>query len=207
MFLQDKNNYQTVYADPAGSVAAPTAGLHFTPELLEKIKNKGVKIVYITLHVGLGTFLPVQTENIADHQIQSEWAQIPAETLKTITEAKKSGNKIFAVGTTTTRTLEFFADKFGIVAGWPARIATPASSVERGSSGWRSVAGGVNIFIYPPYKFKIVDGLITNFHLPKSSLLMLVSALAGKANIDRAYQEAISQKYRFYSYGDAMLII
>ncbi|NCN25482.1 tRNA preQ1(34) S-adenosylmethionine ribosyltransferase-isomerase QueA [Candidatus Falkowbacteria bacterium CG10_big_fil_rev_8_21_14_0_10_37_14] len=184
----DKTDYQTVYADAEkqGSVAAPTAGLHFTPELLEMIKCKGVEIVFITLHVGLGTFLPVKVDNIEEHQIHSEWAEVSQETVEKIVQAKQSGKKIIAVGTTTTRTLEYFANK-----------------ILRDVAG---LADWVDIFIYPPYQFKIVDSVITNFHLPKSTLLMLVSALAGKNKIDEAYKQAISQNYRFYSYGDAMLI-
>ena len=183
----DRKDYQTIYAADAkaGSVAAPTAGLHFTPALLKKLKAQGVKIVFVTLNVGLGTFLPVKTENIKAHKLHSEYAELPQKTSKEILAAKKSGKRVVAVGTTTARTLEacFKHNKQG------------------------GFSGSVDLFIYPPYKFKVVDALITNFHLPKSSLLMLVSALAGKNNIDRAYQEAIKARYRFYSYGDAMLII
>ncbi len=182
----DKNNYQTVFADArqTGSVAAPTAGLHFTKQLLQKIKKKGIKIVYVTLHVGLGTFAPVKTEKITEHQMHQEFATISASAKKEILAAKKAGGRVIAVGTTSARTLES-ADfkKVGAESFW------------------------TNIFIYPGYKFKMVDALVTNFHLPKSTLLMLVSALAGKKAIDRAYHEAIKQKYRFFSYGDAMLII
>ncbi len=190
-YNNDKEDYQTVYADETkkGSVAAPTAGLHFTPELLEKIKDKGVNVEYLTLHVGLGTFLPVKTEKIEEHKIHSEYAEVSAELIEKIVATKKAGHKVFAVGTTSARTLEYV---FGLMTN-DFRL-----------SGF---AGFVDIFIYPPYEFKVVDGLITNFHLPKSTLLMLVSALAGKKNIDKAYKQAIEQKYRFYSYGDAMLII
>ncbi|MFH0840522.1 MAG: tRNA preQ1(34) S-adenosylmethionine ribosyltransferase-isomerase QueA [bacterium] len=184
----DKQDYQTVYADDnqPGSVAAPTAGFHFTNELLEQIKNKGVKIEYLTLHVGLGTFLPVKTEKIKDHHMHAEWVEVKKETIQTIEKAKRNQNKIIAVGTTSCRSLE---------AVWQN------NNLENDFADW------VDIFIYPGYDFKIVDSLITNFHLPKSTLLMLVSALAKKENIDKAYQEAIQKKYRFYSYGDAMLII
>jgi len=180
----DKNNYQTVFADnhKVGSVAAPTAGLHFTKNLLKKIKARGVKIEYVTLHVGLGTFAPIKTEKITDHKMHSEFASISAKTARVILKTKKSGDRVIAVGTTSCRTLESADKKNMAGAGW------------------------TNIFIYPGYKFKIVDALITNFHLPKSTLIMLVSAFAGKRNIDFAYQEAIRQKYRFFSYGDAMFI-
>jgi S-adenosylmethionine:tRNA ribosyltransferase-isomerase len=182
----DKKNYQTVYAEDLkpGSVAAPTAGLHFTPELIKKIKAQGVGVEYLTLHVGLGTFLPVKTEIIEEHKIHSEYAEVSADLIKKIIETKKKGGRIVAVGTTSARTLEFVFKNLDI----------------KNFSSW------VDIFIYPPYKFKVVDALVTNFHLPKSTLLMLVSALAGKKNIDKAYQEAIKAKYRFYSYGDAMFI-
>ncbi|MEI6378326.1 MAG: tRNA preQ1(34) S-adenosylmethionine ribosyltransferase-isomerase QueA [Candidatus Falkowbacteria bacterium] len=200
----DKENYQTVYADEQkkGSVAAPTAGLHFTPELISKIKAKGVQMEYLTLHVGLGTFLPVKTDNIEEHQIHSEWAEVPVELIAKIIATKQAGHRVIAVGTTTARTLEFFADKIFSIENKNVAKQPPILDIPRsGLSAW------VNIFIYPPYQFKVVDALITNFHLPKSTLLMLVSALAGKDNIDRAYQEAIAHKYRFYSYGDAMLIL
>jgi S-adenosylmethionine:tRNA ribosyltransferase-isomerase len=180
----DKNSYQTVFADnhKVGSVAAPTAGLHFTRSLLKKIKARGVKIEYVTLHVGLGTFAPVKTEKITEHKMHSEFASISAKTVREILKTKKSGGRVIAVGTTSCRTIESIDWK------------KPAQSF------W------TDIFIYPGYKFKVVDALITNFHLPKSTLIMLVSALAGKKNIDFAYQEAIRLKYRFFSYGDAMFI-
>lgn len=186
----DKKNYQTVYADKkkTGSVAAPTAGLHFTSQLLKKLAAKGVQIEYVTLHVGLGTFAPVKVDDITKHQIHSEWAEIKAETIKEIVKAKKEKRRIIAVGTTAARTLESAFQNF-------------KSNNPKDYSAW------VNIFIYPGYQFKIVDGLVTNFHLPKSTLVMLVSALAGKKNIDKVYAEAINKKYRFYSYGDAMLIL
>ena len=184
----DKRDYQTVYADTrkAGSVAAPTAGLHFTPELLQKIKNKGVKILEITLYVGLGTFAPVKTENILEHKMHAEWVEVNKLTINNLQLTKKRKGRIVAVGTTSARSLE---------ACWQN---LPAAGKD--FKAW------VDIFIYPGYEFKIVDALITNFHLPKSTLLMLVSALAGKKNIDKAYREAIKKKYRFYSYGDAMFI-
>ncbi|MCX6792574.1 MAG: tRNA preQ1(34) S-adenosylmethionine ribosyltransferase-isomerase QueA [Candidatus Falkowbacteria bacterium] len=185
----DKANYQTVYAAPSkgGSVAAPTAGLHFTPRLLKAIRAKGVKIEKVTLHVGLGTFRPIKVRDIRKHKMHSEWASISATTMKTILETKKKGCRIIAVGTTSVRVLETAILKSGAK-----------------NNGW---SGLTNIFIYPPYKFKLVDGLITNFHLPKSTLLLLVSALASKKIILAAYKKAIEEKYRFYSYGDAMLII
>lgn len=182
--VRDLKNYQTVYADErkANSVAAPTAGFHFTPALLKKIKDKGVKIEYITLHVGLGTFAPVKVENIKKHKMHSEWVEVKNSTLKRLKEAKKSGAKIIAVGTTSVRTLEAVWDN------------------KEGFKGW------VDIFIYPGYRYKAVDAMITNFHLPQSTLLMLVSAFAGKEKIDKAYEQAIKKKYRFFSYGDAMFI-
>lgn len=184
-FSTSGSSYQTVYADDkkTGSVAAPTAGLHFTPRLIKQLKKKGVQIEYITLHVGLGTFAPVKTDDIAKHKMHAEWVEIDSRTVDRIKKAKKEKRRIIAVGTTSTRSLE---------------SALPGNK--------KSFAGWVDIFIYPPYKFKIVDAMITNFHLPKSTLLMLVSALAGKKNIDRAYKEAIKKKYRFFSFGDAMFI-
>jgi len=184
----DQQDYQTVYAnnDQLGSVAAPTAGFHFTKELLEKIKDKGIIIQYITLHVGLGTFLPVKTDEIHDHQMHSEWVEVSKETISIIQQAKNRGKKIIAVGTTSCRSLEAVWQK---------------NDLKNDFVEW------VDIFIYPGYEFKIVEALITNFHLPKSTLLMLVSALAGKENIKKAYLEAIQNKYRFYSYGDAMLVV
>ena len=183
---EDKRNYQTVYADDkkVGSVAAPTAGLHFTPRLLKKLKAKGVIIERVTLHVGLGTFSPVKTENILNHKMHSEFAEIDKVTIKRLKKAKASGQRIVAVGTTSARTLESWGQ-----AGFPDKY-----------SAW------TEIFIYPGYKFTAVDALITNFHLPKSTLLMLVSALAGKKFMEQAYSEAISHSYRFFSYGDAMFI-
>lgn len=179
-------DYQTVFAKELGSVAAPTAGLHFTKKLLRQLKRRGVQIEFVTLHVGLGTFLSVETEDILKHQMHSELAEIDSATAKRLNEAKKKGQRIIAVGTTAARTLESFA------------VATLKLKAQRRST---------DIFIYPSYQFKFVDGLITNFHLPKSTLLMLVSALAGKANIDRAYQVAIQKKYKFFSFGDGMLIL
>ena len=185
--LTDKERYQTVYSKEVGSSAAPTAGLHFTNELLEKIKEKGVNIVYLTLHVGLGTFRPVSVENIEDHDMHSEYYTLDEETAKVINETKKNGGKVFSVGTTSTRTLETIArDNDGKIV--------PAS-------GW------TNIFIYPGFEFRCVDGLITNFHLPKSSLIMLVSAFYNREKVLELYKIAVENKYRFFSFGDAMIII
>lgn len=184
--LEDKERYQTVYSKHVGSAAAPTAGLHFTPELLQEIREKGVNIAFLTLHVGLGTFRPVQVDDISDHKMHSEYYVLSQESADLINQSRVQGGKIVSVGTTSTRTLETIADESGQV---------------RESSGW------TDIFIYPGYKFKVVDGLITNFHLPKSTLIMLVSALAGRENILHAYHEAIAHRYRFFSFGDAMLIM
>ena len=188
----ERNRYQTVYADDAklGSVAAPTAGLHFTPDLLKEISDKGVEILNITLHVGLGTFLPVKTENLNDHKMHSEYAEISPEVAQKIVIAKKGGRRIFAVGTTACRTLEAWANDFDLLGG----------------EGMQGFSKFTDIFIRPGYQFKAVDGLITNFHLPKSTLLMLISALAGKENITKAYKIAVKEQYRFFSYGDAMII-
>ena len=183
--LQDKNRYQTVYAKYDGSAAAPTAGLHFTNELLKRIEDKGVKIAYVTLHVGLGTFRPVKEDNILDHHMHSEWYQVTKETADTINEAKKNGGRIICVGTTSCRTIESASDDDGTV---------------------RAESRDTSIFIYPGYKFKVLDCLITNFHLPESTLIMLVSALAGRENVLRAYEEAVKERYRFFSFGDAMFI-
>lgn len=183
--LEDKERYQTVYAKNEGSAAAPTAGLHFTQELLEQIKEKGIKIAYVTLHVGLGTFRPVKEEDILNHDMHSEFYQIDEENAKLINETKKAGGRIISVGTTSTRTLESNADENGEVTA---------------GSGW------TKIFIYPGYQFKCVDQLITNFHLPESTLIMLVSALAGKEQVLTAYNEAVKEGYRFFSFGDAMFI-
>ena len=183
--LQDKNRYQTVYAKYEGSAAAPTAGLHFTTELLSEIEAMGVKIAYVTLHVGLGTFRPVKEDKILDHHMHSEWYQISPEAAKTINETKENGGRIICVGTTSTRTVESAADENG--------------HIEPGSAD-------TQIFIYPGYKFKVLDCLITNFHLPESTLVMLVSALAGRENVLAAYNEAVAQRYRFFSFGDAMFI-
>ena len=183
--LKDKDRYQTVYAKNVGSAAAPTAGLHFTEELLDKIKAKGVNIAYITLHVGLGTFRPVNVEDVTKHKMHSEYYIMSDEVANLLNETKESGHKVISVGTTSTRTLETIASLYGKF---------------KGCSGW------TDIFIYPGYEFKGIDYLITNFHLPKSTLVMLVSALAGKENIMKAYNEAIKEKYRFFSFGDSMLI-
>lgn len=187
-YIKEKSkmdDYQTVYAQSPGSVAAPTAGLHFTKKLLNHLNKKGVKIEYITLHVGLGTFMPVKSEYIQDHKMHSEFTILNKKTAEIINQAKKSGHKIIAVGTTSLRALEACTDNRGFI---------------KPQSGW------VNIFIYPGYKFKIIDSLITNFHLPKSTLLILVSALADEKFIKKSYQEAIKKKYKFFSFGDAMFI-
>ena len=184
--LQDQGRYQTVYAKLPGSAAAPTAGLHFTKELLKEIEEMGITVCYVTLHVGLGTFRPVEEENVLDHKMHSEYYQMNEETANILNNAKKEGRRIIAVGTTSTRTLE--------------TIATNNNGTFKASSG------DTNIFIYPGYEFKAIDCLITNFHLPKSTLVMLVSALAGRENILNAYKEAVNEKYRFFSFGDAMFI-
>ena len=183
--LKDKNRYQTVYAKYDGSAAAPTAGLHFTPELLEAIRQKGIRIAEVTLHVGLGTFRPVKVENVLEHHMHSEFYMIDEEAAKTINETRQSGGRIICVGTTSCRTIESAAKEDG--------------SLEA-KSGW------TDIFIYPGYQFKLLDALITNFHLPESTLLMLVSALAGREHILAAYAEAVKERYRFFSFGDAMFI-
>lgn len=183
--LNDQTRYQTVYAKEVGSAAAPTAGLHFTNELLDKIKQKGVNIAYITLHVGLGTFRPVSVEKVEDHEMHSEYYQMTKEVARLLTETKKNKHKIIAVGTTSTRTLETIMTKY---------------------NEFKECNGWTNIFIYPGYEFKAIDNLITNFHLPKSTLVMLVSALAGQKNILNAYKIAVNEKYRFFSFGDATLI-
>lgn len=183
--LEDKERYQTVYSKNKGSAAAPTAGLHFTKELLGEIKNRGVNIVYITLHVGLGTFRPVKVENIEEHHMHEEYFEVSKEAANIINRTKENSGKVVAVGTTSTRTLESIANDDGKV-------------IE--GKGW------TNIFIYPGYRFKVVDSLITNFHLPESTLIMLVSALAGRENTLNAYNRAVEKKYRFFSFGDAMLI-
>lgn len=183
--LQDKNRYQTVYAKYEGSAAAPTAGLHFTKELLKQIEEKGIDIAYVTLHVGLGTFRPVKVDNILEHHMHSEFYQVTKEAADKINKAKKEGHRVICVGTTSCRTVESAADENGMV---------------------KEGCDNTEIFIYPGYKFKVLDALITNFHLPESTLVMLVSALAGREHILNAYEEAIREKYRFFSFGDAMLI-
>lgn len=183
--LEDQTRYQTVYAKNTGSAAAPTAGLHFTEELLEEIKRRKINIEYVTLHVGLGTFRPVAEENILDHKMHSEYYEMSEETAQKLTETKKNNKKIIAVGTTSVRTLETIMKKHG---------------------KFQASSGFTDIFIYPGYEFKAVDYLITNFHLPKSTLIMLISALAGKDNVLNAYQLAVEEKYRFFSFGDSMLI-
>lgn len=184
--LQDKNRYQTVYAKHSGSAAAPTAGLHFTPELLRAIEERGIEIAKVTLHVGLGTFRPVKADEITDHHMHSEFYQIDEEAAKKINRAKATGNRVICVGTTSCRTIESAADESGHL---------------KAKSGW------TDIFIYPGYEFRALDGLITNFHLPESTLIMLVSALAGRENVLAAYEEAVKERYRFFSFGDAMLVI
>ena len=183
--LKDKNRYQTVYAKFDGSAAAPTAGLHFTKELLQKVKDMGVDIAEVTLHVGLGTFRPVKVENVLDHHMHSEFYMVSQEAADKINRAKESGHRVIAVGTTSTRTLEAAADENGRL---------------HETSGW------TEIFIYPGYQFKVIDALITNFHLPQSTLVMLVSALAGREHVLHAYEIAVKERYRFFSFGDAMLI-
>jgi S-adenosylmethionine:tRNA ribosyltransferase-isomerase len=184
--LQDKNRYQTVYAKNQGSAAAPTAGLHFTKELLSQVEQMGVKIAHVTLHVGLGTFRPVKVDDVEKHHMHSEFYVVEEAQAAIINDTKKNGGRIISVGTTSCRTLESAADENGIL---------------HAKSGW------TEIFIYPGYHFKMIDGLITNFHLPESTLLMLVSALAGKENIMQAYEKAVTERYRFFSFGDAMIII
>lgn len=184
--LDDKDRYQTVYCKHLGSAAAPTAGLHFTKEVLEELKNKGVNIVYVTLHVGIGTFRPVKVEDVTNHKMHSEYFIITKEACDVINDTKKRGNRVFCVGTTSCRVLETATDDNGII---------------------HEMAKETDIFIYPGYKFKMVDALLTNFHLPESTLIMLVSAFATKENIFRCYNEAVKEKYRFFSFGDCMLIV
>ncbi len=184
--LQDKNRYQTVYAKREGSAAAPTAGLHFTNELLRQIEEKGVKTAYVTLHVGLGTFRPVKAEHILDHHMHSEYYEVSGQSAQMINDTKKQGKRVICVGTTSCRTVESAADENGIV---------------------KPGCDNTEIFIYPGYRFKVLDALITNFHLPESTLVMLVSALAGRENVLKAYERAIEEKYRFFSFGDAMFIV
>lgn len=185
--LEDQDRYQTVYARERGSAAAPTAGLHFTNDMLEKIKGKGVHVAFITLHVGLGTFRPVSAESVEDHDMHAEYYSMSEETAKLLNDVKKSGGRIISVGTTSTRTLE--------------TIASANDGIFRSGSGW------TDIFIFPSYQFRAIDGLVTNFHLPMSTLIMLVSALAGREHVLHAYKTAVEEKYRFFSFGDAMLII
>lgn len=185
--LKDKNRYQTVYAKYEGSAAAPTAGLHFTPELLEQVREKGIRIAEVTLHVGLGTFRPVKVEDVTQHHMHSEFYEVTEDAAKIIRETKAAGGRVICVGTTSCRTIESAAARF--------------DGEIRACSGW------TEIFIYPGYEFRLLDGLITNFHLPESTLLMLVSALAGREHILAAYEEAVKERYRFFSFGDAMLII
>ena len=183
--LQDSERYQTVYSKEVGSAAAPTAGLHFTPELLEEIQAMGVRVCYVTLHVGLGTFRPVKVEDVNNHEMHSEYCMISAETAETINQTKREGGRVICVGTTSCRTIESWASEDGTL---------------------KETAGWTNIFIYPGYKFKVLDCLVTNFHLPESTLIMLISALAGRDHVLAAYEEAVKEKYRFFSFGDAMFI-
>ena len=184
--LQDKNRYQTVYAKYEGSAAAPTAGLHFTNELLEELREKGVRLAYVTLHVGLGTFRPVKVDNVLEHHMHTEYYQVSQEAADIINDTKKNGGRVICVGTTSCRTVESAADENGKL---------------------EECCGNTDIFIYPGYRFKVLDGLITNFHLPESTLVMLVSAFAGRKHVLAAYEEAIKQRYRFFSFGDAMAIL
>ena len=184
--LEDKEMYQTVYAKFDGSAAAPTAGLHFTKELLNKIEEKGIKIASITLHVGLGTFRPVKVDDVNNHHMHTEWYEVNAEAAEIINETKRNGGRVICVGTTSCRTIESVADENGYM---------------------KAKTGETDIFIYPGYKFKVMDGLITNFHLPESTLVMLVSAFAGKENVLAAYETAVKERYRFFSFGDAMILI
>lgn len=184
--LQDKNRYQTVYAKYEGSAAAPTAGLHFTNELLDELNERGIQIAYVTLHVGLGTFRPVKVDNVLEHHMHTEYYQVSQEAADTINEAKRNGHRVICVGTTSCRTIESAADENGLLS---------------------ECCGNTDIFIYPGYRFKVLDNLITNFHLPESTLVMLVSALAGREHVLQAYEEAVKERYRFFSFGDAMMIV
>ena len=184
--LEDRERYQTVYSRELGSAAAPTAGLHFTDELLQKLQNKGVNIGYVTLHVGLGTFRPVKVDDVTKHKMHSEHYEVPHATAELIKKTKAEGGRVISVGTTSCRTLESVAKEYGEI---------------RACDGW------TDIFIYPPYEFKVLDGLITNFHLPESTLIMLVSAFAGYENTMNAYKIAVEERYRFFSFGDAMIIV
>ena len=183
--LQDRERYQTVYSKEVGSAAAPTAGLHFTKELLAQVEAMGVKVCYVTLHVGLGTFRPVAEEALEDHEMHAEFCTVPPETAETVNATKAAGGRIICVGTTSCRTVESWAGEDGLL---------------KAGSGW------TNIYIYPGYRFKVLDCLVTNFHLPESTLIMLVSALAGRENVLAAYREAVQERYRFFSFGDAMFI-
>lgn len=191
--LQDKNRYQTVYAKNSGSAAAPTAGLHFTEEMLKDIEARGIKIARLTLHVGLGTFRPVKVEKIEEHHMHSEYFELSEEAAKVINETKAAGGRVIAVGTTSTRTLETVA----------TRIENETGAVQEAGSAVRAMSGWTDIFIYPGYRFKVIDGLITNFHLPESTLIMLVSAFYNREGVLAAYEEAVRERYRFFSFGDA----
>jgi S-adenosylmethionine:tRNA ribosyltransferase-isomerase len=196
--LKDPERYQTVYAHEPGSAAAPTAGLHFTPQLLERLKNQGVSLAYVTLHVGLDTFAPVTEANPGEHKIHSEWCQLPAETADLINRTRRTNGRVIAVGTTSVRTLESAARQSQIL-NQQSSITTPQSSIH-------PFTGATDLYILPGYRFNLVDAMITNFHLPRSTLIMLVSAFAGREHILRAYEIAKREGYRFYSFGDAMLI-
>jgi S-adenosylmethionine:tRNA ribosyltransferase-isomerase len=184
--LRDRNRYQTVYAKYEGSAAAPTAGLHFTPELLDEVRAKGVRIGFVTLHVGLGTFRPVKVDDVEEHTMHTEWYNVPPETADLINKTHEEGHRVICVGTTSCRTIESAADEAGIV---------------------HAGSDDTSIFIYPGYRFRAMDALITNFHLPESTLIMLVSAFAGRENVLSAYREAVEQRYRFFSFGDAMFVV
>jgi S-adenosylmethionine:tRNA ribosyltransferase-isomerase len=208
--LADPERYQTVYSRPKGSAAAPTAGLHFTPELLLELRRRGVVIEEITLHVGLDTFKPVDTENVSDHVIHSEWSRLTAESAQRINEAKLAGKRIIAVGTTSVRVLETAALRSAGAAGSLSRISEQDPDAFLDVCAWRPVAayeGKTDLYIYPGYRFRAVDAMVTNFHLPETSLLLLVSAFAGREKVKIAYETAIEEDYRFYSFGDAMLIL
>ncbi|MCY7294477.1 tRNA preQ1(34) S-adenosylmethionine ribosyltransferase-isomerase QueA [Alteromonas sp. a30] len=187
--LSDKERYQTVYAEKAGAVAAPTAGLHFDESIIDKLKAKGVNVAFVTLHVGAGTFQPVRVENITEHQMHSEYAEVPQDVVEAILETKRNGGKVVAVGTTSVRSLE-----------------SAAQQAKREGKALEAFASDTSIFIYPGYEFQVVDAMVTNFHLPESTLIMLISAFAGKENVMQAYKVAVEEKYRFFSYGDAMFI-
>jgi S-adenosylmethionine:tRNA ribosyltransferase-isomerase len=209
---EDRERYQTVFAREAGSVAAPTAGLHFTEEILGRLRERGVETAAVTLHVGLGTFAPIRTEVVEEHKIHTEWYQISEETAEKITRAKREGRRVVAVGTTTVRTLEYAAgggaERQGQEQGQLSHTSHPMACMgyPESSAAISAHSGEANIFIYPGYRFRVVDAMLTNFHLPKSTLLMLVSAFAGRKRVLEAYEHAVREGYRFFSYGDCMFI-